>query len=66
VSNLRAHTKDDIISKLRGMGLQILREDLAKFELKYSRKLQLETSALTILVRPGPRLKNLVEGEIYL
>jgi hypothetical protein len=63
VSNLKARTKDDIISKLRGMGLQMLREDLAKFELKYSRKLQLETSALTVLVLPDKRLEDFIQGE---
>jgi hypothetical protein len=63
VSNLRARTKDDIISKLRGMGLQLLREDLAKFELKYSKKLRLETSALTVLVLPDERLVDFMQGE---
>ena len=63
VSNLRARTKDDIISKLRGMGLQILREDLAKFELKYSRKLRLETSALTVIVIPNSRLNDFMQGD---
>jgi hypothetical protein len=58
VSNLRAHVKDDIISKLRGVGLKILREDLAKFEMKYSRKLRLETTSLTILVRPDSKLEG--------
>ncbi len=63
ISNLRARTKDDIIYKLRGMGLQILREDLAKFEIKYSRKLQLETSALTVLVLSDTRLEEFIQGE---
>jgi hypothetical protein len=45
------------------MGLQILQEDLAKFELKYSRKLRLETSALTVLVLPDERLKDFIQGE---
>jgi hypothetical protein len=63
VSNLRACTKNDIISKLRGMGLQILREDLAKFEVKYSKKLRLETSALTVIVQPDLRLNDFIQGE---
>jgi hypothetical protein len=64
VSNLRTLTKDDVISKLRGMGLHILREDLAKFEMRYSRKLRLETTALTILVRPDSILKDIMQGNI--
>jgi len=63
ISNLRARTKDDIIHKLRGMGLRIIREDLAKFELKYSRKLRLETSALTVLVLSDKRLEEFMQGE---
>ena len=63
ISNIRARTKDDIIHKLRGMGLRIIREDLAKFELKYSRKLRLETSALTVLVLSDKRLEEFMQGE---
>ena len=64
VSNLRTLTKDDVISKLRGMGLHILREDLTKFKMRYSRKLRLETTALTILVRPDSILKDIMQGNI--
>jgi hypothetical protein len=64
VSNLRARTKDDIITKLKGTGLQILREDLAKFEMKYSRKLRLETTALTILVRSDSKLEDIMQGRV--
>jgi hypothetical protein len=65
VSNLRARTKDDIIIKLKGTGLQILREDLAKFEMKYSRKLRLETTALTILVRSDSKLEDIImQGKV--
>jgi hypothetical protein len=45
-----------------GMGLHILPEDLAKFEMRYSRKLRLETTALTILVRPYSILKDIMQG----
>jgi hypothetical protein len=62
VSNLRARTKDDIITKLKGTGLQILREDLAKFEMKYRRKLRLETTDLTILVRSDSKLEDIMQG----
>jgi hypothetical protein len=58
VSNLRIHTKDDIIAKLQGTGLQILREDLAKFEIKHIRKFRLETTVLTILVRSDSKLED--------
>jgi hypothetical protein len=64
VSNLRARTKDDIITKLKGTGLQILREDLANFEIKYSRKLRLETTALTILVRSDSKLEDIMQGKV--
>jgi hypothetical protein len=45
-------------------GLQILREDLAKFEIKYSKKLRLETTALTILVRPDSKLEDINLGKV--
>jgi hypothetical protein len=64
VSNLRARTKDDIITKLKGIGLQILREDLAKFEMKYSRKLRLETTVLTIIVRSDSKLEDIMQGKV--
>jgi hypothetical protein len=64
VSNLRVRTKEDIITKLKGTGLHILREDLAKFEMKYSRKLRLETTALTILVRSDSKLGDIMQGKI--
>jgi hypothetical protein len=64
VSNLRARTKDDIITNLKGTGLQILREDLAKFEMKYSRKLRLETTALTIPVRSDSKLEDNMQGRV--
>jgi hypothetical protein len=64
VSNLRVRTKDDIIPKLKGTGLQILREDLAKFEMKYSRKLRLETTVLTVLVRPDSKLEDIMQGKV--
>ena len=61
---MRARTKDDIIEKLRSKDLQILREDLAKFEIKYSRKLRLETTALTILVRSDSKLEDIMMGKV--
>ena len=64
VSNLRARTKDDIITKLQEIGMLILREDLVKFEMKYSRKLRLETTALTVLVRPNSQLEDIMQGKI--
>jgi hypothetical protein len=64
VSNLRVRTKEDIITKLKGTGLHILREDLAKFEMKYSRKLRLETTALTIIVRSDSQLEDIMQGRV--
>jgi hypothetical protein len=66
VSNLRARTKDDISLKLKGTGMQILREDLAKFEMKYSRKLRLETTTLTVLVRSDSKLEDIMQGKIFI
>jgi hypothetical protein len=53
VNNMRARTKEDFIATLKRTGLQILQEDPAKYEVRYSKKLRLEASALTITVRPN-------------
>jgi hypothetical protein len=44
------------------MGLHILREDLVKFEMKYSNKFRLEKTTLTILVRPDSKLEDIMQG----
>ena len=36
---------------MKAVGIQILQEDLTKLEVKYSKKLRLETTALTVTVQ---------------
>ena len=62
ISNIRARTKEDIISKLKQLGVNIRQDDRAKFEVKYSKKLRLETAALSVLVEPNSQLLDLLTG----
>ncbi len=43
--------------------MEILREDLAKFEMKYNRKLRLETTVLTVLVRPDSKMEDIMQDK---
>ena len=62
ISNILARTKEDNISKLKQLGVNIRQDDRAKFEVKYSKKLRLETAALSVLVEPNSQLLDLLTG----
>ena len=62
ISNIRTRTKTDIPSKLKQLGVNIRQDDRAKFEVKYSKNLRLETAVLSVLVEPNSQFLDLLTG----
>jgi hypothetical protein len=66
VSNIYAGSQLDIKSRLQNIGITIIQELNASFEIQYTTKLRIQSAALTVWVQSDQKLTDLLRGIISL
>ena len=62
VRNIYARSQLDIQSRLHNIGITIIQELNAFFEIQYTTKLQIQSASLTVWVQPDQKLTDLLRG----
>ena len=62
VSNTYARSQLDIQSRLHSIGITIIQELNAFFEIQYTTKLRIQSASLTVWVQPDQKLTDLLRG----
>ena len=66
VINIYARSRLDILARLRTIGITIIQEAPAHFEVHYSGKLRIQSTSLTVKVCSDQKLLDLLQGKISL
>ena len=66
VTNIYARSQLDIQSRLQNIGITIIQELNASFEIQYTTKLRIQSAALTVWVQSDQKLTDLLQGIISL
>ena len=66
VSNIYARTQLDIQARLHSIGITVIQEVPAHFEVRYSGKLRIQSASLTVKVYSDQKLLDFLQGKISL
>jgi hypothetical protein len=66
VSNIYARSQLDIQSRLQNIGITILQELNASFEIQYTTKLRIQSASLSVWVQSDQKLTDLLQGITFL
>ncbi len=64
VSNIYARTQVDIQARLHSIGIMVIQEVPAHFEVRYSGKLRIQSVSLTVKVYSDQKLLDFLQGKI--